>query len=243
MPPAAYRFPQSTLDSWAEVLADLPQDRADLLPWIEGPLRNFFGFRRLFCAYGELTAGQIRLQSWLASGHHADYLEQLHKTFEVAQRHSLSTWLMTRRPFLIEPIHARGNASDFELDEIRQFGLGNVAAHGILNLRSNAGSYFSFSGFDAPLSEWHLHVLLLIVPTLSDLFMTLHAAQPSAQFDAALEMTPRQCEIARLVAEGHDNKTIGSMLSISEKTVRNQLSKVFEKAGLQRRTQLVERLR
>ena len=44
-------------------------------------------------------------------------------------------------------------------------------------------------------------------------------------------LSPRQNEILKLVAQGHPNKTIAYPLGVSEKTVRNQLTSVFQVAA------------
>ncbi len=231
---------RATLASWGAMLADLPATPQELTIWLARDLRTLMGFEKVFCAHGELTAGEIRLTHWLAVGHDDTYLAQLSQTFEIESRGSLAKWLATREPILIDPPRAMAYASPFELQEIRDFGLRNIAAHGILNIRGNAGTYFSFSGFDEPLGEWHEDMLRCLLPTLCELFTRLCAMDEAP--DASLVMTPRQAEIARLVVDGHDNKTIASRLQISEKTVRNQLSILFEATGVRRRTQLMGRM-
>ncbi|MBI4790018.1 MAG: response regulator transcription factor [Chloroflexi bacterium] len=53
------------------------------------------------------------------------------------------------------------------------------------------------------------------------------------------ELTPREKEILLLVAQGHSNKTIAGMLWLSQKTVRNHMTHILRKLGLERRAQLV----
>jgi NarL family two-component system response regulator LiaR len=50
-------------------------------------------------------------------------------------------------------------------------------------------------------------------------------------------LTERELEIVRLLAAGHDNRTIASRLYLSEKTVANRLSEIFQKLGVTNRTQ------
>lgn len=54
---------------------------------------------------------------------------------------------------------------------------------------------------------------------------------------AALQLTPREREILQLLAIGNDNRTIALELSLSEKTVGNRLSEIFQKLGVSNRTQ------
>jgi NarL family two-component system response regulator LiaR len=54
-------------------------------------------------------------------------------------------------------------------------------------------------------------------------------------------LTPRENDIAELVAQGCSNREIAEQLFISEGTVRNNLSVVLDKLGLRDRTQLAIR--
>jgi DNA-binding NarL/FixJ family response regulator len=61
----------------------------------------------------------------------------------------------------------------------------------------------------------------------------------TATENPALEtLTPRERDIARLVAQGLTNKEIANQLFLSEGTVRNNLAIVMEKLGVANRTQL-----
>ncbi len=50
-------------------------------------------------------------------------------------------------------------------------------------------------------------------------------------------LTPRETEILALIAEGLSNREIGARLFLAEKTVKNYVSSVLAKLGIQRRTQ------
>jgi DNA-binding NarL/FixJ family response regulator len=51
------------------------------------------------------------------------------------------------------------------------------------------------------------------------------------------QLTEREREILQLLAAGHDNRTIAGRLHLSEKTVGNRLSEIFQKLGVTNRTQ------
>jgi DNA-binding NarL/FixJ family response regulator len=50
-------------------------------------------------------------------------------------------------------------------------------------------------------------------------------------------LTEREREILRLLADGHPNKVIARTLGISEKTVKNHVSRIFQAIGVTDRTQ------
>ncbi len=59
----------------------------------------------------------------------------------------------------------------------------------------------------------------------------------TAETSARTPLTPQEQRIVALVAEGKTNKEIAVALALSPKTVKNYLSNVFEKLGIQRRSQ------
>jgi DNA-binding CsgD family transcriptional regulator len=55
-------------------------------------------------------------------------------------------------------------------------------------------------------------------------------------------LSPREHEIARMVAEGHPNKSIAAVLEISTWTVGTHLRRIFAKLGVTSRAAMVARL-
>jgi pimeloyl-ACP methyl ester carboxylesterase/DNA-binding CsgD family transcriptional regulator len=57
------------------------------------------------------------------------------------------------------------------------------------------------------------------------------------------ELTPRERAVLEGIAEGLDNTAIAASLSLSEKTVRNHITRLFDKIGVQHRYQAIVRAR
>jgi DNA-binding CsgD family transcriptional regulator len=57
-----------------------------------------------------------------------------------------------------------------------------------------------------------------------------------------VQLSPREQEIVRMVAQGHPNKIIADVLSISTWTVCTHLRRIFAKAGVGSRAAMVARL-
>ncbi len=234
---------ETDLRRWLSAVTHTLATNTDLLAWLDGPLRRFFPYKGLVLGQGELVAGQLKVTHMLAIGHEESYLHQIATTFELAQRGSLKCWFANRQPFYIDPSAPPAHSSAFEVEEIEQFGLRNVAGHGVLNIKANAGTYFGFAGVKEPLSEWHLEALRLMAPVLNDLFLAYCARSeqgPPASFET---LTQRQKAIVRHLATGMDDKTIARSLGVAEKTVRNQLADIYTRLGMHKRTQLIALLK
>ena len=51
------------------------------------------------------------------------------------------------------------------------------------------------------------------------------------------ELSTRETEVIRLIAEGLSNKEISARLGLSEKTIKNHISRIFSKLNIYARTQ------
>ncbi len=68
------------------------------------------------------------------------------------------------------------------------------------------------------------------------------AQRPAEPDVLATALTPRQVQIAELVAQGQTNREIAERLSISEHTVEHHLSAIFERLGVRSRAQVAHTL-
>lgn len=61
---------------------------------------------------------------------------------------------------------------------------------------------------------------------------------PTSGGELFLDLTPRETEVVRLISEGLSNQQIAERLFLSHGTVRNHISTILEKTGLEHRTQI-----
>ncbi|KNZ31251.1 MAG: LuxR family transcriptional regulator [Methylibium sp. NZG] len=91
------------------------------------------------------------------------------------------------------------------------------------------------------------HLLLADEPGwqrwLDEVRAFLPTAQAVAEGDAFATLTPRQRELLLLIAQGRDNAQIAATLSLSEKTVRNHITHIFARLGVENRAQAIVRVR
>jgi len=64
-----------------------------------------------------------------------------------------------------------------------------------------------------------------------------HSA-PAHEAPSPATLTPREQQIASAIADGRTNRDIASRLGITEQTVKNHLTSIFEKVGVDNRLQL-----
>jgi pimeloyl-ACP methyl ester carboxylesterase/DNA-binding CsgD family transcriptional regulator len=92
------------------------------------------------------------------------------------------------------------------------------------------------------------HVLLDSEPAWPQFLQAVRSflqPSPAQTGDASIDsagLTPAEGEVLRLLAEGLDNSAIAQQLGKSEKTVRNQVSSIFDKLGVRTRAEAIVRV-
>lgn len=71
-------------------------------------------------------------------------------------------------------------------------------------------------------------------PRIAGAILCRRAISPKPATD---ELSGRETEIVRLIAQGLSNRDIGERLLLSEKTIKNQISRIFDKLHMTARTQ------
>jgi len=93
------------------------------------------------------------------------------------------------------------------------------------------------------------HVLLDTEPAWADFLGELRGFLGGSQADETADgspmqtLTPAEREVLQLVAQGLDNTAIAQQLHKSEKTVRNQVSSIFDKLGVRTRAEAIVHVR
>jgi pimeloyl-ACP methyl ester carboxylesterase/DNA-binding CsgD family transcriptional regulator len=88
------------------------------------------------------------------------------------------------------------------------------------------------------------HILLEHEPAFRQFFDELNAFVPgSGERGRFLTLTPREAQILEHIAQGIDNAQIAARLDLSEKTVRNHITSIFDKIGVESRAQAIVKAR
>ncbi|HVJ09944.1 MAG TPA: alpha/beta fold hydrolase [Burkholderiales bacterium] len=88
------------------------------------------------------------------------------------------------------------------------------------------------------LLESNNHILLEQEPAFAQVFQELEAFLPGAA-QTIEGLTAREAQILEHIAQGLDNAQIAARLELSEKTVRNHITSVFDKIGVESRAQAI----
>jgi DNA-binding CsgD family transcriptional regulator len=232
------------LKAWVAALSAVPtgaMTEERILNWVEGPLRRFFPFQRFLGGYGRLSGGRIQMRKLVTSGHEAAFLASLENAFNLTSRGCFAWWVQNRAAFILDLASPPPFATSSELDEIRQFSLGIIAAHGVIDPFANTGTYISFSGISADHPDSTRASLNLIAPVLHALFLATEQ-MASSPLDLT-KLTDRQRQLVDLAVMGLPDKTIATRLGISENTVGNHFRGIYERLGITKRSQLIAALK
>jgi DNA-binding CsgD family transcriptional regulator len=104
--------------------------------------------------------------------------------------------------------------------------------------RLNGGT--NLPGPGAPLTIERAGRRLRIFLAAEDVLL-LEEETHELELDAALGLTPRECEVLRHVARGQSNAEIASILWVARSTVRKHLEHIYEKLNVSSRTAAVAR--
>ena len=91
--------------------------------------------------------------------------------------------------------------------------------------------------------ETENHILLEHEPAFAEFFDELESfvrpGSTAATQRAFSSLTQREAEILEHIARGHDNAQIAARLELSEKTVRNNITRIFDKLAVENRSQAI----
>jgi DNA-binding NarL/FixJ family response regulator len=97
------------------------------------------------------------------------------------------------------------------------------------------------------------NVSVLLSPRVAEHFLSAHEARPLDEYvdaeDAQKvmkrigELSRREKDVFDLVLQGYDNQGIGEKLYIAEQTVRNYISRIYAKLGVEGRLDLIRKLK
>lgn len=226
----------------------------DVLTWLQGDVQRYLPHDILIAAWGHFDLGAIRhdivsaLPGVRSRASNPDALAPLLLTL-------FGRWTESdKQPFVL----SAGQGGFVLQDQGQHCALGaamqtmrSAIVHGITDERSNHHClYVAFSAREN-VSDAERGAMAVALPYIdSALRRVTHlphqayhqagaASTPAAQAQPAHDLTEREAEVLSWVTLGKTNPEIGSILSISEFTVKNHMQRVFKKLEVNNRAQAV----
>lgn len=207
---------------------------SDFRHFIKAYVRPLLPHGMLMAVIGRVTFDHISLEQLVPVDYPESFMERIGHSANLGDRPVVAYWLATKKPLLIDPVKCRSFLSELEYSEISEFGLGNLAIHGQIDMSGRMASYFSFAQVPVLLPTYS-RLLELMAPHLHVALLNAHAAETTAKEKPNL--SAKELEILRWMVAGRTNREIARILNKSEMTVRNQVHVILSKLGAANRSE------
>jgi DNA-binding CsgD family transcriptional regulator len=158
----------------------------------------------------------------------------------IRERPLLQRWLHTRAPVIACTVRDRNLMSEREIVEATLIGMGRLALHGLPDLTSRMGSYFSFANVaTGPDDQTLAHRLRVMTPLLHVALFQATRDDIGSGHRKTQNLTPIESELLKWLAAGRTNEEMASLRQRSPATIRNQLAKLYAKLGVATRAEAV----
>jgi DNA-binding CsgD family transcriptional regulator len=132
-------------------------------------------------------------------------------------------------------------ASPLQADVVKESTGAGAAANAVQGLLRRVVKRLSCVGAPAAARVGPDPARDVILATEIDGVRCVFIRRPAPASPERTTLSPRECEIARMVAKGYPNKTIARVLEISSWTVGTYLRRIFAKLGVGSRAAMVAR--
>lgn len=167
-------------------------------------------------------------------------LAQVTQPINIRERPLLQRWLHTRSPVIACTVRDHHLMSEREIVESTLIGMGRLALHGLPDLTSRMGSYFSFAGVEPALDDDVLvHRLRVMAPLLHVALFQATRNDTGSSHHKTQNLTLIEKELLRWLAAGRTNEEMAGLRQRSPATIRNQLAKLYVKLGVATRAEAV----
>lgn len=212
--------------------------------WTRTHLRTIFPHEALVCGYGHRHAGGFANDYVIPIDCPIEHLQAIRNRAGGIDTPILRRSIATRRPQLFEGERPWPDVPEDWLNSYRRCELGNTAAHAFEDAERCIGTYHSFHRIPGPLTSAHADALKRIVPTMHKLLCSVidHLNEENPFKMLLSGLTNREYDLLRWLRISKTNAEIAQLTELSENTVKHHLSSIYDKLGVDNRTQLVRKL-
>ncbi|MEY2842353.1 MAG: hypothetical protein RI920_390 [Pseudomonadota bacterium] len=201
---------------------------------------RFIPHRFMLAIIGQLSFEHLTVHHHVGVNYPDWALAHFTRPSSMRERPLLQRWLHSRSPVIVCTDKDHHLMSEREISESRQIGMGRIALHGLPDLTSRMGSYFSFAQVCAEIDSMTLsYRLALITPLLHVALLQAFRYGAKRPFQTAPKLTRIEEELLMWIVAGRTNQEMANLRSRSPATIRNQLFKMYEKLGVATRAEAV----
>lgn len=214
--------------------------------WVKTTVSEYFPHEMVLCAAGNISGVKVAIERIVSIGYPSEFLDHIGSVTDLISRPVLRRWLTENKPQLVDECMVTKHLSSLEQEEVKVFGLVNIAAYGVLDLNVGRGTYFSFSRVPGPLTERHGKLLEMVVPFLHHALLRATCDIPprvSAVNTHLARLTPKQREILSLIGIGLTNREIADRLARSELTIQTHVHSLLKKLNVPNRAAAIALIR
>jgi DNA-binding CsgD family transcriptional regulator len=193
----------------------------------------------LLAVIGQLSFEHLTVHRHIAVNYPEWARDQVIQPINIRERPLLQRWLHTRAPVIACPVADRALMSEREIFEAEAIGLGRMALHGLPDLTSRMGSYFSFAQVPQAIDKAELTLRMTIMTPLLHIAMFQATKGSSGGARPGRHLTAIEQELLVWLAAGRSNDEMAQLRQRSPATIRNQLAKLYEKLGVSTRAEAV----
>lgn len=194
----------------------------------------------MLAVIGQLHFDHLTVHHHIAVNYPDWALAQVTQPINIRERPLLQRWLHTRSPVIACTVRDRHLMSEREIVESTLIGMGRLALHGLPDLTSRMGSYFSFANVAIePDRDLLAHRLRIMTPLLHVALFQATRSDIDLNHNKTQNLTFIERELLRWLAAGRTNEEMANLRQRSPATIRNQLAKLYAKLGVASRAEAV----
>ena len=216
------------------------RSKADFEQLIHSEVSSIIPHGFMLAVIGQLVFDHLTVHHHIAVNYPDWALAQVTQPINIRERPLLQRWLHTRLPVIACTTRDRHLMSEREIFESTLIGMGRLALHGLPDLTSRMGSYFSFANVATELDDELLeHRLRIMAPLLHVALFQATRGDARLSHHKTPNLTPIEKELLRWLAAGRTNEEVADLRQRSPATIRNQLAKLYAKLGVATRAEAV----
>lgn len=202
--------------------------------WTRGTVRILLPHGALACGHGRIHSAGVSMDYVVTVDYPTEHLRSICNSAGSIDTPLMRRWLMQRTPVFFDADAPWPDVDDRWLQNFRNHGLRNAAVDAVLDECCYVGTYFSFHALPEIDCNSLIAVFAKLTPLLHSTLMQVIATVPATGAGVPQRfslLTAREREIADYISNGKSNSEIAKLLSVSENTIRNHVSRILDKTG------------